>query len=201
MNVDLSTNFAVGAEIGDDFITLVENVAGGSGADTITGDGFDNALRGGAGIDTLSGGGGNDLLSGQGGVDDLSGGTGNDILSGGLLADTLSGGVGEDKFVLRVGDGGAVLGGADTISDYIDGTDGLLLAGGVQFSDLTIVQGTGPNAGDTIIQHTATSEFLAVLQNVTATDITIEDTQTAVNLQADRQWHSPKFHGLRSGRQ
>ena len=43
--------------------TVIENVIGGSGNDSITGNAADNLLIGGAGADTLDGGGGNDTVS------------------------------------------------------------------------------------------------------------------------------------------
>jgi Ca2+-binding RTX toxin-like protein len=74
---------------GDDVTSTVENVIGGSGADSLTGDASDNELTGGAGADTLSGLGGGDALLGQAGADTLIGGPGVDGLSGGKGADTL----------------------------------------------------------------------------------------------------------------
>ncbi|MFT3673404.1 M10 family metallopeptidase C-terminal domain-containing protein [Aestuariivirga sp.] len=69
----------------------IENAAGGSGNDTITGNDLDNILRGNAGDDILTGGGGADILIGGDGNDtfyadtldiltSFSGGLGHDIL-------------------------------------------------------------------------------------------------------------------------
>jgi Ca2+-binding RTX toxin-like protein len=74
---------------GDDVTSTVENVIGGSAADSLTGDASDNELTGGAGADTLSGLAGGDALLGQAGADTLIGGPGVDGLSGGGGADTL----------------------------------------------------------------------------------------------------------------
>jgi Ca2+-binding RTX toxin-like protein/glucose/arabinose dehydrogenase len=52
--------------------TDVENVTGGSGADTLIGNGADNVLNGGNGGDVLDGGNGADTLSGLGGIDTAS---------------------------------------------------------------------------------------------------------------------------------
>ena len=57
---------------------LIENVYGGDGNDTITGNDADNHLVGGHGDDTLTGGAGNDILDGGTGADTMIGGTGND---------------------------------------------------------------------------------------------------------------------------
>ena len=57
---------------------IIENAFGGSGNDTITGNGADNFLGGNGGADTLTGGAGNDTLDGGSGADIMSGGIGND---------------------------------------------------------------------------------------------------------------------------
>jgi RTX calcium-binding nonapeptide repeat (4 copies) len=46
--------------IPEDSIQNIENVIGGSGADSITGDNLDNVIEGRFGNDTIDGGGGND---------------------------------------------------------------------------------------------------------------------------------------------
>lgn len=73
-----------------DGLTAVENVIGGSGADTLVGDADNNSLSGGGGADTLVGNGGNDRLSGGAGNDTFAEryDTGSDLLSGGTGVDT-----------------------------------------------------------------------------------------------------------------
>ena len=72
----------------------VENVIGGSGNDSITGNTRSNMLSGGSGNDTLTGGDGADVLIGSAGNDSLSGGAGNDTFrfdgSNNLGSDTVS---------------------------------------------------------------------------------------------------------------
>ena len=51
------------------FGTVIENLVGGSGDDTLTGNDAANVVRGGAGNDTLRGGAGSDLLDGGAGLD------------------------------------------------------------------------------------------------------------------------------------
>jgi Ca2+-binding RTX toxin-like protein/molybdopterin-binding protein len=65
--------------VGEDSIKNIENLIGGSAADTLTGDSLANVLNGGAGNDKLTGGSGNDTLRGS---------TGNDVLDGGIGLDT-----------------------------------------------------------------------------------------------------------------
>ena len=72
----------------DNIRTDVENVDGGPGPDTITGNGEDNVLQGRDGDDTIVGAGGDDTLRGDIGFgsfgdDDLNGGGGDDLLFGG----------------------------------------------------------------------------------------------------------------------
>ncbi len=82
----------------DDQISTIENVRGGLGADTLTGDAQDNTLDGGLGADTLTGGAGDDTLNGGAGDDTLNGGAGDDTLNGGAGADTLNGGADDDVY-------------------------------------------------------------------------------------------------------
>ena len=74
----------------------IENVAGGLGDDTVTGDGLANRLAGDAGADTLNGDGADDILLGDAGDDTLAGAAGNDTLFGGTGADRMDGGAGLD---------------------------------------------------------------------------------------------------------
>ncbi|MCX7400267.1 MAG: cadherin domain-containing protein [Planctomycetales bacterium] len=60
-----------------------ENIVGGSGNDSLTGNLLANILVGNAGGDTLSGGGGRDILIGGPGLDTLNGGEDEDILIAG----------------------------------------------------------------------------------------------------------------------
>jgi Ca2+-binding RTX toxin-like protein len=75
----------------------VENVVGGEGNDTITGDGASNLINGFNGEDFLRGGGADDRLLGGSGDDDLAGDSGNDRLEGSGGDDRLDGGVGADE--------------------------------------------------------------------------------------------------------
>jgi len=79
-------------------IANIDNLVGGTGTDTFTGNGDPNELDGGTGsaIDTLAGGGAADHLIGGGGGDTLAGEAGADILDGGAGEDRLIGGAGAD---------------------------------------------------------------------------------------------------------
>jgi len=84
--------------------SLIENVVGGGGSDSVSGNQANNHLWGGGGSDTLHGHDGDDRLEGASGDDVLSGGAGDDILDGDVGADTLSGGAGADTFRVGAGD-------------------------------------------------------------------------------------------------
>ncbi len=102
----VTVDLGAGTASGFTQITGIENVTGGAGNDSITGDGNANDLDGAAGADTLNGGGGNDNLAGGGGADILIGGLGNDAMNGNG---------GNDRFVFS----GTF--GADTITGFDEG--------------------------------------------------------------------------------
>ncbi len=91
VTVDLQTVGvnATGTTIGNDTLTNIENVSGGTGNDVIRGDGNSNRFVGNNGNDSLNGRGGNDFLFGSAGDDTLIGGAGNDTLDGGTNFDTV----------------------------------------------------------------------------------------------------------------
>jgi len=118
--------------------------------------------------------------TGNAGDNTITGSANDEVIDGGAGADTLTGGDGRDLFVLRAGDGAPDLsdpGLADRIVDFVDGTDKIGLDGLV-FADLTIAQGTGDYAGDTLVS--TSTAYLAVLvgytyngTNLDATDFTV----------------------------
>jgi len=69
VTINLGTSTATGGEATGDILNNIQNLIGGSGNDTLTGDGSINILQGGAGGDTLAGGLGNDTLDGGLGID------------------------------------------------------------------------------------------------------------------------------------
>ena len=95
----------------------------------------------------MVGGDGNDELQGDNGKDTLDGGSGND---------TLSGGAGSDFFVLRAGEG------EDLITDYFDNRDRFILANGLQFTELSLIQ----NGNKAQIRIAASDEILATVVSV-----------------------------------
>jgi Ca2+-binding RTX toxin-like protein len=105
----------------------------------------------------------------------ITGNAGNNVLRGQVGADTLTGGVGQDTFVIEQGGGGSLITMADVITDYQDGIDSIGLYAGLTFAGLTIQQGSGANANHTIIQHTGTISYLAIVQNVNASAIDMLD--------------------------
>jgi Ca2+-binding RTX toxin-like protein len=100
-----------------------DTLYGGSGNDRIFGGSDSDQIRGGGGADLLNGGGGMDRLVGGNGDDTLLGGLGTDVLEGGRGNDRLTGGGGADSFVFARGMG------RDTVTDFADGIDRIVLRG------------------------------------------------------------------------
>jgi hypothetical protein len=79
VTVNLQTGAATGVASG---VTSIQDVHGGKGANTLTGNSQGNILIGGAGSDLITGGTGASLLIGDAGADTIIGGSGGDILIG-----------------------------------------------------------------------------------------------------------------------
>ena len=137
-----------------------DTLDGGDGDDELQGNNGKDILEGGNGNDTLIGGSGKDILLGGNGNDELQGNNGKDTLDGGSGNDILSGGAGRDFFVLRIGEG------EDSIADYVDNSDRFILADGLQFTDLNLIQ-NGDNAQ---IQLVASDEILVTVAS-TSVDV------------------------------
>jgi Ca2+-binding RTX toxin-like protein len=131
------TNTITGRD-GRDYI-----VGGGTGLQTLTGLGGDDALFAGNGYsaggplkadggegndslggedyaDTLSGGAGDDYITGGGGDDTISGGDGNDQLDGVTGRDIVNGDAGNDYITATDSEADTIDGGADTDTAYYD---------------------------------------------------------------------------------
>ena len=78
----------------------IEDVMGGGGGDTITGDDQDNYIFGDSGNDTINGGGGDDDLLGGLNNDTINGGDGDDIIFAQAGTSNLTGGAGADTFTV-----------------------------------------------------------------------------------------------------
>ena len=186
-----------------DFVVNIENIIGGHGNDSFTGNSSANRLVGGRGTDTLNGGGGDDILIGGAGTDTLNGGAGADFLIGGAGADTLTGGDGVDLLIggagadsLTGGAGADVFGldlfsgarASDRVTDFADGTDTIgidaslisgktpgdtVSAGDLTTLGLTWAQGSGANASHVVLTYNSTT--VMVLENETLADITAAD--------------------------
>lgn len=90
--------------LGIAFSTVIENVIGGAGSDTITGNDVGNGLLGGAGDDFIRGLNGDDWMDAGAGVDDVNGNQGVDVVRGGDGADSVRGGQGADTVYGDAGD-------------------------------------------------------------------------------------------------
>ena len=124
VNVNLSTGSGSGGEAAGDTYSSIENAAGSSYNDTMTGDAGDNYLYGGAGNDALYGGQGDDTLRGGPGADTLNGGEGLDVLD----YSTSTAAVNVNLQAMTVT-------GGDATGDVVTGVDGIL---GTVFDDTLI---------------------------------------------------------------
>ena len=163
-----------------------DTLRGGTGSDTLRGNAGNDRLVGGNGNDTLNGGIGHDQLFGQAGDDRLVGDDGDDTLNGGTGRDVLIGGAGSDRFFLIPGVTGDLseirFAGHDLIRDYQDGLDRLVLTNGLSFNDLTINQ----SGANTRIRETATNQTLAILNGITASNITQHDFEFGASINGIR---------------
>jgi Ca2+-binding RTX toxin-like protein len=82
-NIDVTANLTTGTASGFTSLANIENLIGGNGHDTLTGDGLVNVLTGGTGDDTLSGAAGDDTFI-------YTIGHGADTVDGGADSDTLN---------------------------------------------------------------------------------------------------------------
>ena len=173
--------------------TNFENLSGGNNAETLNGDNNANTLKGDGGADTLNGNGGNDILVASGNDlagadsastnDNLYGGAGNDtlngtagdnILDGGTGADIIYSGNGSDTIVIRSGDGGSSITDADILQNFSD-TNDIIGMDGLNYSDLTVEQGTGSYSSHVVVKKKDTGEFLIVIQNTSLSSISDAD--------------------------
>ena len=151
----VSVNLALGTATGTSGISNFRDVIGGSGGDTLIGDGQDNILRGNGGNDSIDGGAGVDTLdesnaavsinvdlsttapqnSGRGTVtyqnlEYVLTGSGNDLITSSSANNILRGGAGDDTYRFKDGWG------ADTVVDTAgsDTIDFVLANNGVTFN-------------------------------------------------------------------
>ena len=175
---------------GDDVANIIN---AGSGSDKVYGLGGDDIIYGSYGSidsgsnasdgnDLLFGGAGDDTLYGNAGDDELDGGLGRDILYGdsasnddyympGMESEVQTGGA--DTFIVRAGDGGLNIDTADIIMDFEDGSDQIVLADGLIFSELTLYQGEDDYSSDVIIKHQ--DEYLIIVKNIQLSELNYFD--------------------------
>ena len=135
--------------------TVIENVIGGAGSDTISGNSVANSLYGRLGNDSIAGGEGQDYLRGEEGNDSLTGGAAFDDIHGNMGDDAAWGGDGDD-WVVGGKDNDRLFGeaGGDIVygnlgADTLDGGEGADVVRGGQGDDI-LTGGAGDDwmAGD-----------------------------------------------------
>jgi hypothetical protein len=133
---NVSINLAFGSASGTSGVSYVQNVIGGAGADSLTGDGSDNVFTGGPGKDIITGGGGLDTVAETRDADltltntGLTvGGVPEDMLSG-IEAARLTGGPANNTLNALTFSGEAVLDGGDGNDTLRGGSGADVLIGG-----------------------------------------------------------------------
>ena len=155
------SSFETSDDVSIAYDTVIENAIGGSGDDTLRGNGANNQMSGNAGQDTLKGGNGRDTLSGNGAKDKLFGNKGADTLNGGAGRDQLTGGKGRDTFVFTQGNG------QDVIRDFLRGDDTLALNISAVTS-LGDLQSLATQSGGDLVLDFAGSDKLTLLDTTFA---------------------------------
>lgn len=140
-------------------------IKGLSGNDTISGADREDTLLGGGGADILNGNDGHDLLKGGPGNDLIFGGVGDDTLQGNSGSDFLYGNSGSDTFILYRENS------EDTIADFEDGVDKIVLGNNISSENLTI--GNTDSGTDTKIM--LGNQVIGILSNVDAELVTHSD--------------------------
>ncbi len=128
---DIVLNLATGGTIAGKALSItgtIENMIGGDGNDSLSGNATKNQLNGGRGDDELNGAAGNDVLTGNSGDDTLTGGAGQDQFS----------------FVANRVFNAAL--GIDTLVDFVGNIDKIVLSK-LTFSRLTSAVGNGFSVG------------------------------------------------------
>jgi Ca2+-binding RTX toxin-like protein len=166
---------------GDRTVSLPANtirtaIRGGRGSDILDGQEGDDLLNGNSEHDTVLGGVGNDILRGGRGADVLDGGAGADYLIGDRGRDKLTGGADADIFVLGEASVAATsLNEADLITDFLTGTDKIMLPLGTSFAQLTLIPITVQVDGSTAIASTSIQSgatFYGLVQGITPVQLT-----------------------------
>ena len=180
--------------VGDYELTIntLDNIEGTNDGDILFGNSTSTSIQGLQGDDRLTGGGNNDYFRGNSGNDTLSGNNGNDTLIGGTGFDYLLGGEGAD--ILQGDNGNNLLRGAagadifvlfktnkttDTILDFEDGSDRLLLGNGSSFSDLTVED--LPSGGVSLVEN---ERKIAEIVGIQANDLSEADFVTSIGVGA-----------------
>jgi len=191
--VEITVSDGNGGSVSQSYVITVNKILEGTGDnDKLSGSTGNDTIYGYEGNDTLEGSTGSDTLYGGKDNDTLNGGTGNDILDGGTGKDNLTGGDGKDTFVIRAGDGSSsyIFPQTNFIHDFENGVDLIGLDNSLTFAELTIVQGTAGSfqvggytfhydyTGHTLVRITATGEYLVMIANTNASDITAANFMT-----------------------
>ena len=122
------------------------------------------------------------VFNGGEGDDVILGGKGDETFKGGRGKDYMHGGLGSDTFVVRPGDGSALMSDADVVYDFTDGDDVIGLEC-INYSDLTIEQGDGNYSNHVSLKYG--SEYLLIVHNTNSVVLSAPDFSTIAGCDAD----------------
>jgi Ca2+-binding RTX toxin-like protein len=145
ISVNLVAGSGSGGDAADDALFGIEGVIGGTGNDTLVGDGAANALAGGLGADSLDGGAAADTLTGGDGADTLRGEAGADRLDAGNGFDVVSY-AGSTAVLINLSSATVVGSGGQAAGDTLIGVEGV--TGGSGSDNLTGSAGDNALSGE-----------------------------------------------------
>ena len=154
--------------------TIIENMIGGFGGDSISGNGADNDLRGRLGNDILLGDEGNDTVGGGSDNDHLDGGAGKDLLFGNRGSDVVLGG--DDSDILFGGPGADTVDGGSGNDDVYGSAGDDVLTGGPGSDTFFFYKGHGND----IITDFGADDTLFFDMFETAADVSAAATVTTI---------------------
>jgi S-layer protein len=144
--------------------TALITITSTAGDNALTGSGtFASTINGGTGIDTIVGGTAVDTINGGAGADIITGGKGNDVMTGGAGADAF-------RWVNTAGTTNhATIGGFDTITDFVVGTDTLSFTGATDI--VSVEQAAVQTAVSALSAGSTAAQIANAMANANATNL------------------------------
>lgn len=186
-NIDINDNVSSGTDawLGDSVYDSSDStVRGTTSDDTLGGTTSDDLIKGYAGDDIIYGYAGDDDLWGNGGDDTLYAGTGNDTLHGGPGADVYV--ISDPDGTVTIADFSVSNGDQIDLEDVLENSDGFI-EGSAWDDGYVVLSQSGTDTEVYVyadgMSDSAESSLVAILTDVTATDLDVSDFILANNLE------------------